>query len=466
MKKELLISMGCILAFGLSVIPASLNAQTKKSAKVLYFEEEEICFGGAFYSVSPNGQYAVGYSEDFSGCAFLWNRESGGITLLNGGAYEDCAQATAVSNNCVIAGNFKDENTLSDKYGTPCIPPGYWKDGQWTKLPRVKNIPNIGQEMDGAANAISADGKIICGYVPLSPSNTRMAPAIWIDGELQIVSDEEILNMGSMAYCVASEGKLVGGRACHDDGSCSPALWIDGKLDRLDGKISATELSEETGEDEPFFEGLTKCISENGEYAVGYFDAEGTGYTSQSFIWSKDGGLEYITDGLATFVTNDKTVYGSSSYMGNAYIYKDGVARDLDEYLTKEYNFEPEANYVPMSAPLGVSADGKTIVGWAVEVISDLGAIMKPMIILLEEEESSIDTEGTDHFSLASNVVSDYLQINGSYCSAQVYNAVGALVTSDTQMNGSVNLANLVSGIYFVKVSNGTQTGTYKVIKK
>lgn len=459
-------SMGFILAMSFCLIPASVNAQSKKSAKVIYFDEEDVCFGGSFNAVSPNGNFVVGHSEDFSGSAFIWSRQTGEISLLNGGAYEDNAMANAVSDDGTVAGNFKDENSPAANGGYPTTVPGYWKDGQWYKLPRVKNIPDKGSDMNGMAMAISADGRFICGYIPQSTSDTRMVEVIWKDGELQPVSTEKLYNVGNTAYSFAVEGKIICGAALHDDGSRSPAVWIDGEMTRIAGEKSATEISEETGEDVGFFDGVARCVSENGEYVAGYFDETGTGYASNAFVWTQNNGIEYFTEGMATVVTSDKTVYGSTSYMGEAYIYKDGITTNLEEYLKSEYNFEPDANYTPMSTPLGVSADGKVIAGWGVEVISDMGVTMKPMIILLEEEESSIGSVDTDQVSLVSNVISNDLQINGDYTAAQIYNSVGALVTNDTRMNGSIDLVNLDNGIYFVKVSNGIQTQSFKVIKK
>lgn len=70
------------------------------------------------------------------------------------------------------------------------------------------------------------------------------------------------------------------------------------------------------------------------------------------------------------------------------------------------------------------------------------------------------------NISIESSVVEDYLRIIGEYTSVNVYNVAGACVVSDTNKSGSVNFAGLTRGIYYVKVMNGNQSVSFKVIKK
>lgn len=70
------------------------------------------------------------------------------------------------------------------------------------------------------------------------------------------------------------------------------------------------------------------------------------------------------------------------------------------------------------------------------------------------------------NISIESSVVENYLRIIGEYTSVNVYNVAGACVVSDTNISGSVNLAGLTRGIYYVKVMNGNQSVSFKVIKK
>ena len=464
MRNNLLVTAGFTLLLGLCT---NLHAQeVKKSAKVLAFEDYDMCYGGDFHAISPNKKYAVGYSPEWSGQkAYMWNFETKELTVLNEGAAKDRAQANSVSNDGVVAGNFLDADS-PDGNNIPTLVPGEYKDGKWTRLPRVPSMPNVGSDMNGSAERISADGRIICGSILRSTGVS--VQVIWKDGELQPVSEETLLGQGNYGYCFAQEGKIIGGWAGHDDGCRSPAIWVDGKMTRLEGLKSSTEIYEETGEDLGFFDGILQDLNEDGSVGVGYFDWSGEGFECKPFVWSQKDGLRYFAEsGLASCISEDGTVYGTSAYMGSAFIYKDGIMTDLEDYLKDEYNFVPEDGYIPMSCPRAVSKDGKIIAGYALTVNGGV-PVMLPRIIMLEEETiiDAIDSTTGDNFTIASNVITDALEINGKYTSAQVYNTLGATVLKDNQQNGTISFEGLNNGIYYVKVSDGLQSQTFRVIKK
>lgn len=450
MKHGLQLIAGGIFA----LLAFSIGANAQKSAKLYYFEDD-MCFGGSFNGVSPSGKYAVGCSSDFSESSYIWERESGRVTLITG-SIDERSEAYDVSDDGTVVGLFKDPKSVDDK-NKPVLVPGYWKDGKWTALPRFKGMGVFGSGMNGVASKISGDGKTIVGYLPCAMG--MMSPAVWIDGELQPKLDGELLGQGAIANSISDDRKVLAGWAEHDSGARSPAAWVDGKMTRIDGLTFDVEV------DEFFFEGSASYVSPDGKYVTGYYSPQGNATSCKPFIWSQENGTEYYASGgLGTVVTNEGIVYGSGGYMGSATIYKDKVVQTLDSYLEENYGFNPADYSFSMSNVMGISEDGKVLAGWGVNAVS-MGAIMIPIIIILEESiPDNIVTEQAGNIRISSSVVADRLYINGEYNSVEVYNSTGKLVLADNKQAGSVSLGNQEDGIYFVKVFNGEHSKSFKVI--
>lgn len=111
----------------------------------------------------------------------------------------------AISNSGVIVGCLN--------YG---MTPAYWENGEWKMLP-------VG-EIDGqySADAISADGSVICGYVS-NVGETSILPAVWCRNADGTYGDYKILPHPTTdltgrapqyitAVCISNDGKTVAGQ--------------------------------------------------------------------------------------------------------------------------------------------------------------------------------------------------------------------------------------------------------------
>lgn len=366
MKNFYLLLSGLMLSPVLSTVS---KAESKGTVNVRIFDEE-YSFGGSFFGVSSNGRYAVGHSRDFTQQAFIWDRETDEFTRIEG-SYNGIAYANGVSDDGTVVGAYLDETVLSN-YGEPAIIPGLWKDGVWLPLERIAGSSLFGQGMDGEAKCISADGRIIGGY--LADGNRHYLPAVWIDGVLQPYGGDPVEGQGSFIWAMSQDGSVWGGKAEFESGAASPAVWTqNGKLTRVAGEVW-------NDEQEYFFYGITGSISPSGEYAAGYFSYNGAS-AQQPFVWSKDGGRLYIAEeGTSTVVTDAGTVYGVDGYLGSPFIYKEGQINNLTDQLKETYDYLSE-DYVQYV--LATSRNEFVLAGWTA-VEHSMGTVMQPALAVID----------------------------------------------------------------------------------
>ncbi len=439
-----------ILVLGLAISPLISTAQNQAEVKVRYFEEDFV-FGGSFQNVSANGRFAVGCSREFTGNSFMWDRETDEIKVLEG-SFENQAWATSVADDGTVAGCFLDENTL-DNDGFPSMIPGTWKDGVWTALPRKATIVPRGNGMDGDANYISPDGSIVAGY--LIQDNFKYIPAIWKNGVLQEYTGSTLHGQGGFLYSVSDNAEVWAGKAEHEEGAVSPAVWLNGgELIRVDGETFDLDS------DDYFYYGVTRSISPNGRYAGGYFDPFGA-YGEKPFIWTQENGREYIAEGgMVSVVTDTGDAYGATGYMGSAFIYKNKEYQSLSQYMSDNYGY----NGSMIENVLGVSKDESLIGGWSVYA-TGMGAVMQPVLLTIDSADG-IRSVGDEELTM--RVEGDILYIGESsserYDQIAIYDAVGALIGIHSIEMKQISLPG--RGVYVVSVSgNGAKYNKRIVVR-
>lgn len=124
-----------------------------------------------------------------------------------------------------------------------------------------------------------------------------------------------------------------------------------------------------------------------------------------------------------------------------------------------------EINNIKMETQEGtftVPADGQYSIGFRCYTAPDQYVL----------QVTNVEVKGTDaidNHSAANMLVyanEGRIYLSGEYTSAVVYNQVGTTVRTIAQPVESVDASNLAAGVYFVKVTNGDQTHTYKVMVK
>lgn len=446
MKKLYLYALG--LAMG-QFVPTVMNAQTSGTVTIRSFEDD-IAFGGCFWGVSPNGQYAVGFSEMFTGNSFIWDRETDELKLIEG-SYENQSCAYGVSDDGTVVGSFLDENSLS-RYGEPCMVPGFWKDGVWTALERLEGVTLSGQGLDGDAKKISRDGRIIGGY--LKRADYKYFPCIWVDGVMQPGATDELRGQGGILWSMSDDGTLLGGRAEHESGAGSPALWSEGQTIRLAGEV----WDEET--EEYFFQGSTSSISRNGEYAAGLFSYDG-GMAQQPFIWSKENGFKYIAEnGSCTHINDEGMAFGVDGYMGSPFIYKNGTMENLTDYLKSEYEYN-SSDYIQYV--LDASDNSRVMGGWTMHTVP-MGTIMKPVLAIINVDDKIASSKAD--YGVNVRVEGNTLFVTGkgdiAYSDVKVYDSVGACVAELPVGKESVEIPQ--SGAYIVRISGNQGISAHKIM--
>ena len=401
--------------FGCIALSATFAQNTLPRVEIFEPQGEiaDSLYGAFVQGVSLNGEWAVGYGTEYTNWGFIWNKTTGEFQLITG-AYQDVSIAAGVSNDGTVVGAFYKDT--DDNGGLGCMLPGIWKDGVWTKLPMETNFTATeGKDatVNGEARFISGDGTVITGYVS-SPTFNRnfydeetnefietrtvalLRPAVWTrksDGTYKLERKSSSMPTGDELqqgiwshYGSSQDGTVISVVADHPTGSRSPGVVINGKLTRIYGKEDIDIWSDET---QYFYDGVSVCVSPNGKYVPGYWDPTGSGYSLQAFVYDTEKEeLEEIAGwGAATAVLDDGTLFGFSSYMGEA-MYRTADKSyngSLSDYIKLYYD-----NYhgtLPQTI-LSVSGDGKTIGGWY-SVADAIGAVMVPSIVVLNGEPNS-----------------------------------------------------------------------------
>lgn len=447
--KNLYLLMGGLLLS--PVLSDAVRAESEGVVNVRLFEEE-FTFGGCFYGVSENGRYAVGHSREFTALAFIWDRQTDEIKIIEG-AYNNLSYAYAVANDGTVVGAYKDESVIS-RYGEPAIVPGKWRDGVWVPLERIPNSDLFGQGMDGEAKWISPDGRIIGGYVP--NVGRKYVPALWIDGVLQPYEGDPVEGQGSFVLTMSDDGAIWGGKAEFECGATSAAIWRDnGKLTRVAGETWDWDVNEY------FFYSDVSCISPNGKYACGTFVSDGVS-DQRPFIWTEEGGTQYIAQsGACICITDDGTTYGVNGFLGSGIIYKDGQITNLTAYLKDKYEYTDDGS---IQYVLGVSKDQSLLAGWNV-FNHAMGAIMKPALVFIDGIANNIGSTKADYsvnIGVEGNVISLFGETGN--LEVKVYDAVGTCVGTFGAGQQSLEIAG--NGVFMVRISGSNGIMTRKVVIK
>lgn len=440
MKRLLLLALCFTISFNVSLL------QAQEQTTLYYFDEiidDDILLGGGILNVSPNGKYAVGYDDIFMETGYVWDATSKKLAMIDTGAGESVL-VNDVDDNGTILGSFQNEDGIYS--------PGYLKDGEWHSLPVPEDIKESRRkDSDYApiAQAFSADGKIIGGTIYYNEGKFR--PVLWIDGKLQEFPDLQLEGQGFYLYDISNDGSIIAGWTESSMGDRIAAIIVNGELKKL--------YEPDMENEDRFF---LECIAS-------HVDAKGnvTGYITDDdailhgFIYNEKDGLKYISEGPIGCSLNDNCVFGSISVWGDASIIKDGEESTLKEFLKLDTD-----KFI--STVTACSADAKILAGSGI-CANDMGAFSVPYVIELSEESrgeiTSIQQQNVDKNSVSLSS-GGQLFITGSYTGVCVYSTTGSCVTKDNQQGHIINLSQLPSGMYIVKVVNGNQSQSFKVFKR
>lgn len=301
-----------------------------------------------------------------------------------------------------------------------------WTDGKITDL--GSKFADIGRYT--RANGVSYDGSVIVGWQDV------MGPwyaSVWRKGEngytqSLLLKDKdkseadidftnwEDMSTNLLGYCqtVSDDGKWIGGTG-NTSWYAVHGAWL---WNEEEGVIQLTED-----------EGTVAAVSNDGEKAVGWL---GTG--SSPWLWTKDGGLQYLED----YVT-------------------DVLGCDLDGFsLFSVYDMSPNGRYV-----VGYGMRGEQPMGYMID---------------LQGKGTSIEDKVVSQTkaSVYPNPVSDELHVDLPYGAEDVKTTLtlvdmqGCAVrrVETVQTSNIINVSNLPQGIYILDVNARGSHKAFKVVVK
>ena len=460
--KKLLLSFCACLMMG-SAVAQDLQQAT------LYIAEFESLTGegifGTIYGVSENGEYAAGYDDFLGSCAFIWTRSTGEFKEV-----ELASMLMDVSNDGTFVGNYWVEIPGQD--GAVASRPGYYKNGEWKSLPilRAESMltPGVGDadDMNGCATAISGDAQFIGGYIT-DEFIYKIYPALWqwneetqaydlINTFENIQESIDVLDCpyGWVVKGMSDDGTILTGFSEWGSGARSAAVIINGEEKRLTCLRDPMAVYEETGEDQYLdAEGFAQ-VSANGKYFAGFYAASANMTDLSGWTWTSDQESVVFTAPYTVLacVDDNGVAYGSSSLMGSAAKYENGVMTDLSEIYTWD---KTDGAY--MSTIFATSGDGGVLGGIAVASFQAFGASLQIPAVLVTNGTEGVNTIEVNNNNVYVNNGTAY--ISGEYNKATVYNVQGVVVAEAYE--GNIDLNNLPAGVYIVTVDGDS----YKVVR-
>lgn len=331
-------------------------------------------------NVSPSGNYAVGFDDQFGDpTSFVWDRSTGEYTVLEAGAYDGC-MAYDVNDDGLIVGAVMSNYEQLPAYMD------FKNGGSWTVLP---TNGYTSAAYPSFAAAVSNSG-IIGGQIltELQDGTKRCVPCVWNNFQLdqsgfELPEDGDYSCMyGSYVYAMSEDGRVLSGWQDWGLGTRSPAVWVDGKLTRIYGE---EPLIDDEGS---IYEGVAWALSPDGTKVTGYFSS--TGYDLTGFIYDiATGEKTEIPDYGGTAYDGEGKVYFSGMMGMGGGVYIDGAMEDLSvlwDGLEGSFAVEVSSDLGTdgmLSSVYSVSDDGLVLGGSY--VYSAFGsALQYPVIIVLE----------------------------------------------------------------------------------
>jgi probable HAF family extracellular repeat protein len=315
--------------------------------------------GGFFHSVgkavSDDGTVVTGWSRSSEGLeAFRWT-DSGGMQglgdLPGGGSYSAARSISADGSN--IVGE-------SESAG----PPAVFEAFRWNLSQGMLPLGHLaGGGLDSRARAVSGDGTVVVGR---SDSALGTQAFLWTaTGGMQGLGDLPGGLFDSRAIGISDDGSTVVGRAESAAGT-EAFLWTaPGGMQGLGDLPGGVFLS------------VAEHVNQDGSVGVGFSEsADGT----EAFLWTASGGMQGLRDlpggafaSKAFDVSPDGRVVvgGSESWAGDeAFLWdQENGMRSLQGVLEEE--FAVDLTGFELALAHGVSADGTTIVGYALNSLGE-----------------------------------------------------------------------------------------------
>jgi len=276
---------------------------------------------------------------------------------------------------------------------------------KWSEAGGLVDLGSTSPDNSSRANAISDDGSIIVGW---QDNDIDRLGVYWKNGVQTHIVDNDGNFVGE-AGAVTPDGKTIIGFNINN-----PYIWNETE--------GYTELTHEN----PMYEGAATAVSDDGKIVVGYFRE-----------------------------------WGAGALMGSGFIYTKEMGRvDLNEYVaTLGY----DDLGITFALPLGISPDGKYIVG-----IGRGDSMYKGFVIKLPATLGTNEVKSAN-LKIYPNPVQDILHLSSAtkISDIEIFSLTGQKVFSTAKLtNEGLNVSKLTKGAYILKAKTASGIESIKFLKK
>lgn len=305
--------------------------------------------GATFYNVSDNGKWAAG---SLKGYTIIYNIETGEAV------YNTIEGEEGMANQIDVFDISDDGIAVGTCYEMPSV----FRNGEWQQL-------DTQGYSSGSVTAISPDGTLCGGYVG---TGSNYKPVRWKNGQIEFLTCPETTYTGQEAYA----GFVV--KSMSADGTCVGADWTDQLGCYWDKQGNVVYYGESTLiiQDDWLMSdyGTQAMISPDGRYiTTTMFD-----YSQQimqppfsvptaivyDMTTRQVSKLDYEGGSCGDCTTKDGITFFGTAWIGTselAVVYENGTYTPMQTWLKDNYGIRINHSG---GEPIGVSADGKTIVGY------------------------------------------------------------------------------------------------------
>ncbi len=332
--------------------------------------------GGTYYcypkAVSGDGAVVVGRSESSNGTeAFVW-REGviSGLGCLPAPSFYSDARGVNADGSVIVGIAHKLAGT-SASFDVPCL----WRNGQIEELPLVS--PSYTNNEAPYPSGVSGDGSRIVGngWTANCTGFARSEALLYENGAYTLLGDLPGGEFYSRAYAISGDGTTVVGEGdaqpVGTKGRCHACLWRNGQI------VSLGVLMSNSGQVDQGEQAEAHGVSADGSVVVGWSKSDRA--TEEAFYWSQEtgmiglGGLPplpwsgYISSRAYGVSGDGKTIVGSAMEAGpggsgdyEAFIWTAEMGmRNLEDYMLEQYGIVTGK----LQWATAISTDGLTIVG-------------------------------------------------------------------------------------------------------
>jgi probable HAF family extracellular repeat protein len=303
--------------------------------------------GGNPWGISADGRVVVGDAGVEGGFlrwhAYRWR--IGGEMQILGSLYEDWNSTS-----------FAASSDGSAVVGDGLIAGGTHGAFRWTAQDGLIHLGDLSGGSDSsAARGVSADGEVVVGFSSVGENITHA---------FRWTRDTGLVDLGvlpngwtSHAHAISADGLVVVGSSRNSDYKNEAFRWTE-----AEGMVGMGDLAGGS------FSSIAYAINVDGSVAVGWGSADAG---PEAFRWTESGGIVGLgflagTDSVAYAVSADgSVVVGAAADPRNRpfiWTAREGM-RNLQEIIEHELGLGL-FDFDELIAATGVSADGRTIVGW------------------------------------------------------------------------------------------------------